>query len=82
MHIIREEIVSYWNTSKKDAGDVSIIGALDLIKHAISAGISNEDNIDLCKPIATNEVEIVLQSMDASKALDPNDFFGYFIKHY
>lgn len=45
-------------------------------------GVMDEDNIELCRSIIANEVEMVSLSMDASKAPGPNSFCSYSYKHY
>lgn len=64
------------------ARDDFIVGALDLIRDTISKVVFDEDIIKLYRSITVNKVEIVLQSMDISKASDPHGFSGYFYKHY
>lgn len=40
------------------------------------------DNTELYRQVTLQEVEIVIQSMDAIKAPGPDGFSGYFYKHY
>lgn len=41
-----------------------------------------EDNKELYKPVTGEEIEAMLQSMDATKAPGLDGFSGYFYKYY
>lgn len=74
------EFLEYFKS--RFVGDPTIESVCNLVRSTIEEKISIEDNVELCRPITTDEIETVLRSISASKALGPNRFSGYFYKYY